>query len=155
MRLSDRWPRHRYHEVCRRIRQHAGTPTRFRDGWSRTRPHRANHRFSSKILRWRHWISSPMKFGDSRHAKDQIRNRKPLGPASAQVTRRFRFVVPGRLRLGADSFRALPQFKDYPASEIFSGTPAAPKLVTPLEQDYAARIRGGVEKGYGVFRDGK
>jgi len=51
--------------------------------------------------------------------------------------------------------RALPQFKDYPASEIFSGTPAAPKLVTPLEQDYAARIRGGVEKGYGVFRDGK
>ncbi len=50
---------------------------------------------------------------------------------------------------------ALPRLEDYPAAGAFTGTPAAPKLVTPLEQSYAEQIRDGVEKGYGVFRDGK
>jgi hypothetical protein len=49
----------------------------------------------------------------------------------------------------------LPRFEDYPANEIFTGTSAAPKLVTPLEQSCAEQIRDGVKKGYGVFRDGK
>jgi len=50
---------------------------------------------------------------------------------------------------------APPRFEDYPASEIFSGTPTAPKLAPPAEQSYAEQIRDGVEKGYGVFRDSK
>lgn len=49
----------------------------------------------------------------------------------------------------------LPRFKDYPASEIFTGVPAAPNLGTPLDQSYADQIRDGVHKGYGVFHDGK
>jgi len=49
----------------------------------------------------------------------------------------------------------VPRFEDCPASEVFTGTPAAPKLVTPPEQNYGNQIRDGVEKGYGVFRDGK
>ena len=49
----------------------------------------------------------------------------------------------------------LPRFEDYPAGRIFAGTPASPKLVKPLEQSYADQIRDGVDKGYGVFRDGK
>ncbi len=50
---------------------------------------------------------------------------------------------------------ALPRFEEYPASEMFIGTPAALKLTTPVEQNYAEQIRDGVEKGYGVFRDSK
>ena len=50
---------------------------------------------------------------------------------------------------------AVPRFEDYPVSEVFVGTPAVPKFVTPLEQSYADQIRDGVEQGYGVFRDGK
>jgi hypothetical protein len=49
----------------------------------------------------------------------------------------------------------VPRFEDYPASEVFTGAPAAPKLVTSPEQNYADQIRDGVEKGYGVFRDSK
>lgn len=48
---------------------------------------------------------------------------------------------------------APPRFEEYPASEIFTGTPAEPKFATPAEQSYADQIRDGVEKGYGVFRD--
>jgi hypothetical protein len=50
---------------------------------------------------------------------------------------------------------AQPRFEDYQTVEMFTGTPAALKLATPLEQKYADQIRDGVEKGYGVFRDGK
>ena len=48
-----------------------------------------------------------------------------------------------------------PKFADYPVDQVFSGTPAAPKLITPLERRYRSRIRYGVKKGWGVFRDGK
>ncbi|MGB7759413.1 MAG: hypothetical protein WBL61_06260 [Bryobacteraceae bacterium] len=50
---------------------------------------------------------------------------------------------------------ALPRFEDNPASEIYAGTLATPKLATPLEQTYADQIRDGVEIGSGIDRDGK
>jgi hypothetical protein len=55
----------------------------------------------------------------------------------------------------AQTHREQLRFEDYHVSEILTGTPAAPKLLTPLEQRYADQIRDGMEKGYGVFRDGK
>ena len=65
----------------------------------------------------------------------------------------FLFLAGG---LGAQEHSsALPRFEDYQVSQIFTGTPAGPKLVTPLEQSYADQIKDGVEKGYGVFRDRK
>lgn len=48
-----------------------------------------------------------------------------------------------------------PRFEDYPAVDAFAGTPAAPKLTTPAARLYRTRIREGVEKGWGVYRDGK
>jgi len=58
---------------------------------------------------------------------------------------------------GWDQSRAgtLPRFDDYKVSEIFAGTPAAPKFLTGMEQSYADQIRDGVEQGYGVLRGGK
>jgi hypothetical protein len=50
---------------------------------------------------------------------------------------------------------APPRFEDYPASEIYTGTLASPKVATSLAQNYADQIRDGVEKGHGVFRDGQ
>jgi hypothetical protein len=50
---------------------------------------------------------------------------------------------------------ALPRFEEYPVAEIFTGVPAAPKLVTRQAQSYAQQIRDGVAYGYGVLRDGK
>jgi len=50
---------------------------------------------------------------------------------------------------------AIPKFEDYRATDAFTGTPAVPKMVTPLDQIYVDQIRDGVENGYGVFRDGK
>jgi len=47
----------------------------------------------------------------------------------------------------------LPRFEDYPASGVYTGPLAVPKLLTPIEQRYAGRIRDGVEKGHGVFRN--
>jgi hypothetical protein len=49
----------------------------------------------------------------------------------------------------------LPRFEDYPVTDIFHGTPAAPHLTTPTEQMYRTVIREGVAKGIGVLRDGK
>jgi hypothetical protein len=49
----------------------------------------------------------------------------------------------------------LPRFEDYSVTEVFTGKPATPKLVTPQDQSYADQIRDGVENGYGVFRDSK
>jgi hypothetical protein len=56
-----------------------------------------------------------------------------------------------------------PRFEDFPASEIWhgcgskcpAGTPMAPKIITAVQRRYRTRIREGVEKGWGVFRDGK
>src|SRR4051812_9789 len=49
----------------------------------------------------------------------------------------------------------LPTFDKYPVAETFKGTPAAPKIVTTKQRMYRTRIREGVSKGWGVFRDGK
>jgi hypothetical protein len=48
-----------------------------------------------------------------------------------------------------------PRFEDYLVADVFHGTPAAPQLVTPVQQTYRIVIREGVTKGSGVFRDGK
>ena len=48
-----------------------------------------------------------------------------------------------------------PRFEDYPAAEIFHGTPAPPLLVTKQERMFRTRIRDGVTKGEGVWRDEK
>jgi hypothetical protein len=50
---------------------------------------------------------------------------------------------------------AIPRFEDYPVTDVFKGKPIPPQIVTPLEHRYRTRIREGVEKGWGVFRDGK
>jgi hypothetical protein len=50
---------------------------------------------------------------------------------------------------------ALPRFEDYPVTDFFTREPVAPKLVTAQDQSYADQIRDGVDRGYGVFRDGK
>jgi hypothetical protein len=52
------------------------------------------------------------------------------------------------------AFAQIPRFEDYPVTETFKGTPAAPILATPQERLYSARIREGVSKGLGVMRDG-
>jgi hypothetical protein len=49
----------------------------------------------------------------------------------------------------------VPRFEDYPVTEVFKGTPAAPQIVTPEARSYRARIREGVAKGVGVLRDGR
>ena len=49
----------------------------------------------------------------------------------------------------------LPKFEDYPVAEVFTGKPAEPIIKTSLERMYRTRIREGVTKGWGVFRDGK
>ena len=53
------------------------------------------------------------------------------------------------------SSSVLPRFEDYRVREIFTGTPAVPKLLTRLEQGYTDQIRDGIDEGYGVFRDGR
>ncbi|MBI3935017.1 MAG: hypothetical protein HY316_10025 [Acidobacteria bacterium] len=42
------------------------------------------------------------------------------------------------------------RFEDYPAGDIFRGTPAAPKIVEPWVRMYRIRIREGISKGSGV-----
>jgi len=49
----------------------------------------------------------------------------------------------------------IPRFQDYPVTETFTGTPATPQIVAPMERQYRTRIRNGVQKGWGVWRDGK
>ena len=44
-----------------------------------------------------------------------------------------------------------PEFTDYPATEIYSGTAAGPILSTPEQRRYQTRIREGVTKGRGVW----
>ena len=55
----------------------------------------------------------------------------------------------------AQSTAALPRFEDYAVAEVYKGTPAAPRIVTPEARSYRTRIREGVTKGVGVFRDVK
>jgi hypothetical protein len=43
-----------------------------------------------------------------------------------------------------------PRFEDYPVTEMFTDTPAAPVLSAPEELRYRTVIRQGVSKGWGV-----
>ena len=51
---------------------------------------------------------------------------------------------------GAKSF----QFESYPSGEVFLSSPVAPQINDPVHRRYRTRIRDGVEKGWGVFREG-
>jgi len=55
----------------------------------------------------------------------------------------------------AQPVRQPPRFEDYAVTQVFTGTPAAPVLVTADERMFRTRIREGVTKGEGVLRDGK
>ena len=43
-----------------------------------------------------------------------------------------------------------PRFEDYPVTETFTGTPAAPILDTSEQRMFRTRIRNGALKGEGV-----
>jgi len=43
-----------------------------------------------------------------------------------------------------------PRFEEYPAAEMFKGTPVDPQLSTLEERRYRTVIRNGVTKGWGV-----
>ena len=59
------------------------------------------------------------------------------------------------LPAAAQAKPSTPRFEDYPATEIFKGTPVTPILVTAEERLFRTRIREGVAKGMGVLHDGK
>jgi hypothetical protein len=44
-----------------------------------------------------------------------------------------------------------PRFEDYPVTEAFTGTPAAPILATTEQRTYRTRIRSGVSTGAAVW----
>jgi hypothetical protein len=44
-----------------------------------------------------------------------------------------------------------PRFEDYPVTEKFAGTPAAPILSTPEQRNFRTRIRNGVSTGSDVW----
>ncbi|MGD0497793.1 MAG: hypothetical protein ABSC23_05080 [Bryobacteraceae bacterium] len=46
------------------------------------------------------------------------------------------------------------RFEDYKTDGVFQGDPVGPKISDPIYLKYRTRIRDGVEKGWGVFRDG-
>jgi hypothetical protein len=62
------------------------------------------------------------------------------------------------LALGAwaeDDSGHLPRFEAYPVTNAFVRRLAPLKLTTNLARSYRTRIREGVEKGWGVYRNGK
>lgn len=64
-------------------------------------------------------------------------------------------LVVTALKATAQGTSLPPRFEDYPVKEIFKGSPASPILVTPEQRLFRTRIREGVTKGVGVWRDGK
>jgi hypothetical protein len=46
------------------------------------------------------------------------------------------------------------RFEAYPAEKVFQEKPVSPKISDPVHHKYRTRIRDGVEKGWGAFRDG-
>ena len=52
-------------------------------------------------------------------------------------------------------WKPLPKFEDYPAKEVFNGSPHPPILVTREQRRFRTRIREGVEKGWGVWINGE
>jgi hypothetical protein len=55
---------------------------------------------------------------------------------------------------GDDDSGRLPRFEDYPVTNVFAGSVAPLKLTTNLARLYRTRIREGVERGWGVHRNG-
>jgi hypothetical protein len=51
--------------------------------------------------------------------------------------------------------KPLPRFEDYPIKEVFNQIPHPPILITPEQHRYRTRIHQGVEKGWGVWINGK
>lgn len=60
-------------------------------------------------------------------------------------------LMAGCIAFPQSSPRAEPRLEDYPVTEIYSGTPAAPVLVTAEQRRYRTRIRNGVMNGEGVW----
>jgi hypothetical protein len=46
------------------------------------------------------------------------------------------------------------QFENYRSDEVFQSRPVAPNIIDPIHRKYRTRIRDGVEKGWGAFREG-
>jgi hypothetical protein len=67
----------------------------------------------------------------------------------------FRFASAQGTGTTKSQIETTPRFEDYPIAEIFHGTPAPPLLVTQDERMFRTRIRDGVTKGEGVWRDEK
>ena len=64
-------------------------------------------------------------------------------------------LVIGTLEVSGDPEpKVAPRFEDYPVTRMFEGKPVPPNIVTPVQHRYRTRIREGVEKGWGVNRDG-
>jgi hypothetical protein len=55
----------------------------------------------------------------------------------------------------AQAANQLPRFEDYRVTNVFTGTPAFPVLVTADQKRFRTQIQEGVTKGIGVMRDGK
>jgi hypothetical protein len=66
----------------------------------------------------------------------------------------FLFVLAISTWAQADT-TSLPRFEDYPVTDSFTGTPVPPKLTTKPARLYRTRIHEGVDKGWGVNRDGR
>jgi len=61
----------------------------------------------------------------------------------------------GTLKISGEAKpKAPPRFEDYPATSVFEGRPVPPNIVTRSQRRYRTRIREGVQKGWGVYRDG-
>jgi len=45
------------------------------------------------------------------------------------------------------------QFEEYLAAEVSGPQPVEPKITDPVHRMYRTRIRNGIEKGWGVFRE--
>jgi hypothetical protein len=45
-------------------------------------------------------------------------------------------------------------FESYRTDEVVQSSPVSPKITDPIHRKYRTRIRDGVEKGWGAFREG-
>jgi hypothetical protein len=94
--------------------------------------------------------------GHSRTCGSVCPGQKNATRSAAKSLRPYILLAALWLPIGAaQTSRGHPRFEQYPAGEIFTGTPVAPRIVTALEKACAHEIRDGVERGWGVFRDGK
>jgi hypothetical protein len=63
---------------------------------------------------------------------------------------RSRLILSAVFAVAAAAQDQAPRFEDYPVTQVFKGTPAAPTLNTNEERRYQTVIRNGVSKGWGV-----